>query len=80
MCVYPDLSPPKPLDQSKNVTAMTYHKFSEDKNGKKERKFGFQWRNPLKLKLNSDIPLTALQLILNFALQNTLFIHLSLRT
>ena len=31
----PDLSPPKPLDQSKNVTVRTYHKLWEDKNGQK---------------------------------------------
>ena len=31
----PDLSPPKPLDQSKNVTVRTYHKLGEDKNGPK---------------------------------------------
>ena len=31
----PDLSPPKPLEQSKNVTVRTYHKFSMDKIGQK---------------------------------------------
>ena len=32
-CECPDLSPLKPLDQSKNVTVRTYHKLSRDKNG-----------------------------------------------
>ena len=47
-----DLSPPKPLDQSKNVTVRTYHNFWEDKNGQKnakkcqkEQKFGFSRRH-----------------------------------
>ena len=31
----PDLSPPKPLDQSKNVTVRTYHNLWEEKNGRK---------------------------------------------
>ena len=31
----PDLSTPKLLDQSKNVTVRTYHKLWEDKNGQK---------------------------------------------
>ena len=31
----PDLSFPKPLDQSKNVTEKTYHKLSRDKKGAK---------------------------------------------
>ena len=32
-----ELSPPKLLDQSKNVTVRTYHKLWEDKNGPKNR-------------------------------------------
>ena len=35
MYVCPDLSPPKLLDQWKNVTVRTYHKLWEDKNGRK---------------------------------------------
>ena len=31
----PDLSTPKPMVQSKNVTVRTYHKLWEDKNGQK---------------------------------------------
>ena len=31
----PELSPPKPLDQSKNVTVRSYHKLSKDQNGPK---------------------------------------------
>ena len=31
----PDLSPPKPLDQSKNVTVRTYHNLWEEKKGEK---------------------------------------------
>ena len=31
----PDLSPPKPLDQSKNVTVRTYHNLWEEKIGQK---------------------------------------------
>ena len=33
----PDLSPPKPLDQSKNVTVRSYHKLSKAQNGPKNR-------------------------------------------
>ena len=32
----PDLSPPKPLDQSKNVTVRSYHKLSKDQNEPKK--------------------------------------------
>ena len=32
----PDLSPPKPLDQSKNVTVRSYHKLPKDQNGPKK--------------------------------------------
>ena len=35
MCVCPELSTPKPLDQSKNVTVRSYHKLSREKNGQK---------------------------------------------
>ena len=50
--VCPDLSPPEPLDQSKNVTLRIY-KLWEDKNGqknwpksaKKKQKFGFPRRH-----------------------------------
>ena len=38
----PDLSPPKPLDQSKNVTARSYHKLSKDQNGRKKLAKKFQ--------------------------------------
>ena len=34
--VLPDLSPPKPLDQSKNVTVRSYHKLPKDQNGPKK--------------------------------------------
>ena len=33
MHLCPGLSPPKPLEQSKNVTIRTYHKLPEDENG-----------------------------------------------
>ena len=33
MSLCPDLSPPKPLDQSKYVTVRSYHKLSKDQNG-----------------------------------------------
>ena len=54
MCC-PVLSPPKPLDQSKNVTVRTYHNLREEKNGRKklakkcqkEPKFVFWARAPL---------------------------------
>ena len=32
----PDLSPPKPLDQSKNVTVRSYQKLSKDQNEPKK--------------------------------------------
>ena len=34
--VCPELSTPKPLDQSKIVTVRTFHKLSRDKNGQKD--------------------------------------------
>ena len=34
--VCPELSSPKPLDQSKNVTVRSYHKLSKDQNGQKK--------------------------------------------
>ena len=37
MYACPDLSPPKPLDQSKNVTVRSYHKLSKDQNEPKNR-------------------------------------------
>ena len=36
MCGSPDLSSPKPLDQSKNVTVRSYHKLSKDQNEPKK--------------------------------------------
>ena len=36
MFVCPELSSPKPLDQSKNVTVRTYHKLSKDQNEQKK--------------------------------------------
>ena len=36
MFVCPDVSPPKPLDQSKNVTVRSYHKLSKDQNEPKK--------------------------------------------
>ena len=33
---YPELSTPKPLDQSKNVTVRSYHKLPKDQNGPKK--------------------------------------------
>ena len=35
-CVCPELSAPKPLDQSKNVTVRSYHKLSREKYGQKK--------------------------------------------
>ena len=35
-----DLSLPKPLDQSKNVTLRSYQKLSKDQNGPKNRQIG----------------------------------------
>ena len=51
----PDLSLPKPPDQSKNVTVRTYHKLSREKNGskkfaqkyQKEPNYGFQCKYTL---------------------------------
>ena len=36
MYVCPELSSPKPLDQSKNVTVRSYHKLPKDQNGSKK--------------------------------------------
>ena len=36
LCNYLELSPPKPLDQSKNVTVRSYHKLSKEQNGAKK--------------------------------------------
>ena len=36
MDLCPDLSSPKPLDQSKNVTVRRYHKLSKDQNEPKK--------------------------------------------
>ena len=36
MDLCPDLSSPKPLDQSKNVTVRSYHKLPKDQNGPKK--------------------------------------------
>ena len=43
--VLPDLSPPKPLDQSKNITVRSYHKLSKDQNwAKKIAKKSPKWQ------------------------------------
>ena len=36
LSVCPELSSPKPLDQSENVTVRSYHKLSKDQNGPKK--------------------------------------------